>query len=191
MERFDVNPAPAPGSFTVLGTTYQIDAGGASLLSPVTLVFPYDPLKIPAGKTAADLTVAYYDGISWTELSGTVDSVAHTITVSSTHFSIWAVVAKVQSTGRPSPPCCASGLFINGVVRRGESLCAYPAKPLADSSWQLFNSAGQRVSTLSQAGTGVCLDTQSLVPGVYYLRAFSVFSDGSKAPSLHKVVILP
>jgi hypothetical protein len=190
VQRYTNNPAAGPSSFSILGATYQIDAGGIPLLLPVTLVFPYDPLDIPAGQTEADLTVAYFDGVSWTQLTGTVDTVAHTISVSTTHFSLWAVAVK-KLPGRPAPPSGVNGFFVHGAVQRGQDLCAYPSKPLLHSHWILFNAAGQVVSKLDASGPNACLQTGGLTPGFYYLKAQSEYSDGGQATDFKKLVILP
>jgi hypothetical protein len=95
------------------------------------------------------------------------------------------------ATPMASAPSGVSGFFVNPVVRRGEALCAYPAKTLSDSQWELYNSAGQKVGTLSQGGASVCMGTNSLAAGLYLLRARSSFADGSASDELKKVVILP
>jgi hypothetical protein len=195
IQRFASDPAPSPSVavFAVLGTAYQIDAAGMTFNpgQTVTLTFPYDPVALAlAGKSPSSLTMAYYDGVQWAELPGSVDTVAHTVTVHTSHFSVWAVVVKA-TPAVAAPPAGVSGFFVNPVVRQGEDLCAAPAKPLSDSHWQVFNLRGQTVAKLDQAGPSVCLQTGGIAPGVYFLKATSSFSDGSAGDDLKKIVILP
>jgi hypothetical protein len=190
------NPAPAPSvtAFSVLGTTYEIDAGGATLQAPVTLTFPFNPLSIPMGQTASSLTVAYYNGVSWTALSGVVDTINNTISVQTTHFSIWAVVLKPQAPGTPSTlpaPAGKSGFFVIPAVHHGDDICARASKQLSSSDWDLYNIAGERVAHLAFSGPNGCLGTSHLAPGFYFLHAKSQFADGSSATDLKKIVIQP
>ena len=178
----------------MLGTSYQIDAGGATLLQPVTLTFPYDPLLIPAGQDASSLTMAYYDGVTWTQLVGTVDLVAHTVSVTTSHFSVWAVVVKAPATHPPfvaHAPAGVNGFFINPLVQRGQPLCASPSKALSSSRWQLFNVAGELVGELSADGSSVCMETRRLASGLYLLRAQSQFADGTSSTDIKKIVLRP
>jgi hypothetical protein len=82
--------APNAASFSVSGSVFEIDAGGTEPSQPVTLTFPYTPV---AGQTPE---VAYTedDGSTWTELTGTVDTLTDpaTISVSVSSFSYWGVV---------------------------------------------------------------------------------------------------
>jgi hypothetical protein len=63
--------------------------------------------------------VAYYNGSVWTQVGGTVDTTAHTITVSVTHFSIWAVVAEALPTATASPTSTPSTLPIGAIAFTG------------------------------------------------------------------------
>jgi hypothetical protein len=59
-----------------------------------TLTFGYDPAALPrTAQPARDLTVlAYVPSVSaWLPVGGTVNAAAHTVTVSTTHFSDWAL----------------------------------------------------------------------------------------------------
>ena len=59
-----------------------------------TLTFGYDPAALPGtAQPARDLTVlAYVPSVSaWLPAGGTVNVAAHTVTVSTTHFSDWAL----------------------------------------------------------------------------------------------------
>ncbi len=103
VDRFDSSAAPsAQGQFQLLSKVYSIDAGGESLNGPVTLTFPYDPSEIIPPQQATDLVVAFYAGGVWSSLPTTVDTTLHTVTVSTTHFSLWAVAFAVVNTPTPT-----------------------------------------------------------------------------------------
>jgi hypothetical protein len=76
---------------------YDIDVTATSFTA--TLTFGYTESALTsAGITEDNITVAYYDsldteGYKWHTVEGTVDTQANTISVSTSHFSLWAVTS--------------------------------------------------------------------------------------------------
>jgi hypothetical protein len=74
-----------------VGPAWTIDLGSATLAKPVTLTLAYDPAVLPAGTDPSELLLAYQDPASgaWTPVATTVDPVAHTVSASVSHLSVW------------------------------------------------------------------------------------------------------
>jgi len=64
-----------------------------SLPGTVTLVFGYDESSIVSPFEESDLAIFHYTGGEWTELTGSIDEVGNTITVSVDSFSYFALGA--------------------------------------------------------------------------------------------------
>jgi hypothetical protein len=198
MQVYDTNVAPAPdiSTFTVLGATYQISATDAngytiepSAGSTETLVFPYNPADLN-GENPLDLEVSYYNGASWTSLTGTVNTAADTITVTTNHFSIWAVSLKTHAT--PVVPASETGRVAFGPVpaKQGDPLRIFFDKAPASGSFQVYNVAGERVAEDSFGSSGDSLRTASLAPGIYLARIVVSYQDGSSRTVLQKIIIV-
>lgn len=86
---------PTQGALQVsfMPDLYLIDSAGQEPQAgmSVTITLPYNPADIPAGYTPADLAISYFDGTQWVTLPVTLDTVNHTVTVVTNHFSWWAV----------------------------------------------------------------------------------------------------
>lgn len=194
----DVAPAPSLGQFTVQGNTFQItatDSNGNTLEpsagSSVTLTFPYDAQALAAaGESPSQLEVAYFDGTSWTSLTGTPNTLLDTITVVTNHFSIWAVVLKTPAT--PAVPVSEVGKAAFGPVpaKQGDPLALYFDRAPASGSFQVYNVAGQRVAEDSFGSSGASLQTGSLAPGIYLARIVVNYEDGSSRTELQKIIIV-
>ena len=85
----------------------------------MTLVFTYDPLNLPAGVEEARLTIARYDPVNdnWIQLASTVDTIAHTVTATTDHFSTFQVMAT------PVPAVVAPHRHCLSEPQRAEKLC--------------------------------------------------------------------
>jgi len=107
--REDDPPDPPEDADIVLA--YDLGPDGANFDPPITLTFSYDPADIPEGKDV--LVVAYYDEIAetWVYLEGEVDTVSKTITVSISHFTTFAIIA------RAAPPAPAAFSVTNLSVK--------------------------------------------------------------------------
>jgi hypothetical protein len=76
-------------------------------------------------------------------------------------------------------------------VKRGQPLCLYAPNPIVSSAWTVYNSVGQRLSTLSFGSeASQCMNTASLAPGTYFL-SLSVNTSAGTSSVWQKVSILP
>ncbi len=76
--------------FYDLTATY-LDGTPAQPLKPYTITLIYTPTN---GVNEASLALYYHDGTQWVkEASSRVDTVAHTVTATPNHFSLWAILA--------------------------------------------------------------------------------------------------
>ncbi len=109
--REDEPPAPPEDADIVLA--YDLGPDGATFEPAITLTFSYDPADIPEGKDV--LVVAYYDETAeaWVYLEGVVDPVTKTITVSISHFTTFAIIARAP----PPPPVPAAFSVTNLSVK--------------------------------------------------------------------------
>jgi hypothetical protein len=96
---FDVSlseePPPPPENGHIIGLPYEFKPEGATFDPPLGLTMMYDPADLPAGISAEDLVIAYYDQDTgrWVECSCTCDPARHCITASIAHFTSFAVIA--------------------------------------------------------------------------------------------------
>lgn len=89
-----VAPAAAPPAGVLPGTAYDLGPGGTLFAVPVTLAFTYDPAVVPSGTAAASLRLARAAGALWIPLADSaVDSVAHLLTGTVSHFSTFGATA--------------------------------------------------------------------------------------------------
>jgi len=87
-----LSPGAVPTGMTML--TQPVHISTKPFTGSGMLTFGYNPAALPqAAQPARDLTVlAYVPSVSaWLPVGGTVNAAAHTVTVSTTHFSDWAL----------------------------------------------------------------------------------------------------
>jgi len=89
------DPPSAPADANVIGVVFDIDADGATFDEPITITFTYDPDDIPAGLSAEDLVISYWDPVDarWVDLP-TVVGPDNTIIAEVDHLSIFAILAR-------------------------------------------------------------------------------------------------
>ena len=93
-------PAPPAGS-NIVGIAYDFGPSGATFSPPIPMTFTYNPANLPAGVPATSLVVAFYNTTTgqWVTLPGAVfDTVNNTITVSTSHFTTFALLASLNKT---------------------------------------------------------------------------------------------
>ena len=102
----DVDPSPPdpPEDAYIIGLAYDFWPDGATFDPAITFTWNYDPADIPEGVAEEDLVIAYYDEVlgEWVELPCEVDRPPLTASVS--HFTIFAIIARVA----PPPPAPAA-----------------------------------------------------------------------------------
>jgi hypothetical protein len=87
-----LSPGAVPAGLEML--TQPVHISTKPFTGQGTLTFGYDPAALPGtAQPARDLTVlAYVPSVSaWLPVGGTVEAAAHTVTVTTTHFSDWAL----------------------------------------------------------------------------------------------------
>jgi hypothetical protein len=100
-------PTPPAGRKTA-SRGIELQPSGVTFDPPAQITIPYDPAAL-GGEDPATLGVWVYQGGAWTLLGGVVDPVAHTVTISVSHFTLYAVMAHgeappPQSTMEPAAP---------------------------------------------------------------------------------------
>ena len=96
----------APTGGNVIGLTYDLGPNGATFAPPITLTFNYDPTKLAAGVNASSLVLAYYDTVAaqWVNLTNiVVDTVNHTVSADSAHFTPFAVISRAPAAASTTP----------------------------------------------------------------------------------------
>ena len=107
-------PPPPPEDAEIVGLAYDFGPDGATFEPVVTLTWSYDPADIPEDKDV--LVVAYYDEVAeaWVYLEGEVNTVTKIITVSISHFTTFAIIARAAP---PLPPVPAAFSVTNLSVK--------------------------------------------------------------------------
>jgi hypothetical protein len=85
----------AAGSGSVMiGQSYEIEPGGATFDGSANLVFRYSNSEIPADFPVNNLYIALWDpdAMTWTNLGGTADADAGTVSVPINHLSTYALM---------------------------------------------------------------------------------------------------
>jgi hypothetical protein len=169
------NPPEPPAGFTHLGGVYNVYAlvgGGITPVAfspPITLVFNYDPAKVPGG--ASNIIIAYHDpDKGWVQVEQPPGFIAEAGQAPAmvAHFTPFSVMAKL---GEPPTPARfqVRGLAINpSEVKVGEKVTI---------SGQLINVGGltgEHVLRVSIAGLMETYLAISLAPGQARELTFSV-----------------
>ncbi|HXB97460.1 MAG TPA: alkaline phosphatase family protein, partial [bacterium] len=77
-------------------------------------------------------------------------------------------------------------------AHKGTPICVYYERPVASSHWDIYNLAGQKVSSLDFGGqANPCWDSSAAAPGIYMIRSALKFPDGSGKTVWNKVILQP
>jgi hypothetical protein len=186
VSKYAAGSAPSTQSapqYQLLSSVYLINSGGVEPQAgaSVTITFPYNPADIPAGQTAANLVVTYFDGANWISLPTTVNTTNQTVTVVTNHFSWWAVVVSLNS---PTPtPVVQPGNGLKPVLypnpaTSGQVKIQLNLTATSDVKLQVYTTAYRKVRDVTiptvAAGTDVNLDlvdkaNATLADGLYYV----------------------
>jgi hypothetical protein len=93
-----VTSPPAPPSNRAIMSAYDFGADGATFTPAITLTMSYDPATLSEGASETELYIAYWDGSQWVALDTTVDTTAHTLSAEVSHFTTFAILAKLPPT---------------------------------------------------------------------------------------------
>lgn len=90
---------------SLVGYIYNFNPSGTSFSPPVTLTFDYGKIKLPAGVFPRDLAIGTFDSAAnaWILLESTIDEARHTVSISVSHFSFYAIFATVKPGPASTP----------------------------------------------------------------------------------------
>lgn len=88
------NPSSLPDFWSFVGVAYEFEPDSATFDPPITLTFTYDSTKLPDHFNEEKLFIASWDPEKkhWVRLEGQVDPHADTITITTSHFSAYAII---------------------------------------------------------------------------------------------------
>ncbi len=91
---------PSLASAKVVGTAFDFGPAGASFAKPVTVTLSFDPAKLPAGKSAANVLIytAPTGSSEYSVLEGLPADATH-VTANTTHFSTFVTGVPVEAAG--------------------------------------------------------------------------------------------
>jgi hypothetical protein len=113
-----------PAGAYLISTMYNAVPDRATFSPPAIIQYSYDPAAIPTDIDEHRLVIAYRDETSgqWTQLNSIVDTQAHTVTASISHFSDLAVFG-FKAEAPPPAAFQVSSLNISpGAVYTGEAV---------------------------------------------------------------------
>lgn len=101
----DLSPPRPADNTTFVGPAYRFEPAGAAFNPPVTFSWGYTLGSLPPGAREQDLVVAYYDVNTrkWVGLQSTVDVRSRVVTALVSHFTYFALVARITFTPAPVP----------------------------------------------------------------------------------------
>ncbi len=110
-------------SGTAVGTPFVFGPEGTTFSVPVTVTLPFDPAKVPTGKTSASIQIATapIGTTTFTLLPTTVVDTTH-VSAPTSHFSGFVPVIPQSSggSGCGSGGDCATGMIcVNGTCQAG------------------------------------------------------------------------
>jgi hypothetical protein len=88
---------PAPGGYTALSHGIELQPSGVTFSPPAVITFSYVDGEL-AGADPSTLGVWVFQDGAWQFLGGTVDPAAHTVTISVSHFTLYALMAGAPRT---------------------------------------------------------------------------------------------
>ena len=95
--------APATPANVKLVNAYNFGPDNTSFDPAINLTFKYDLAALPSGVTESNLYIGFWNGSSWTNLPYKVNTEAKTVTAEVRHFTIMALLGKVNSAPPPAP----------------------------------------------------------------------------------------
>ena len=133
-------PPPAPTSDTLVAAL-ELGPSGATFSTPVTVAMQYDPATLPSGAGEGDLIIAFYNTTAgaWVPLGNIViDTVHHTISCTTTHFTEFAVFYAPVTTATTATQTTTTATTAAGPV---VSFVNFSVTPQYDSTTNKLTSA--------------------------------------------------
>ncbi len=103
--RISIAPMAAPPAAPQLvpGTAFDFGPTGTQFAQPVTVDLHYNPAQVPAGVDPSQLRLYLRNGSSWSVVAGSsVDTAAHIVSGTTTHFSGYTVCAALCGGTAPA-----------------------------------------------------------------------------------------
>jgi hypothetical protein len=99
-----VSSYPTPPDGRTVIAAFDFQPNGATFDPAIQITITYDPSTLPSGTQPSDLVIAFFNTATghWEYVSGLVDPVAHTITYSISHFTVFAVMGAATSSVAPT-----------------------------------------------------------------------------------------
>jgi hypothetical protein len=90
--------APAPAGTVLVGSAFDFSPEGTTFAQPVTIKLPFDPALLPAGRTAASITIytAPRGSTQYTALPTTVSG--NSVQTTASHFTVYLPAAPVANS---------------------------------------------------------------------------------------------
>ncbi|MFC1954678.1 hypothetical protein ACFLVZ_02510 [Chloroflexota bacterium] len=89
-------PEPPPETAIIIAVDFGPD--GATFTPAITLAMSFNPDTLPKGMKVEDLYIAYWDGIGWQALPGTLDMGGKRLSVKISHFTKYSIMGKVSNS---------------------------------------------------------------------------------------------
>jgi hypothetical protein len=118
-----IDNVPASNAdWTMIGPTADIELSGTTFNPNAYLIFHYSDNALPEGIPATNLFIALWnqDTMTWTDLGGTVDTTAHTVTTPIKHLSIYTLMAGA----RPADISISDISLTSDEINPGETITA-------------------------------------------------------------------
>ena len=135
---------------------------------------------------------------SQTKTPSSTVTVTGTATQTATDPQLTQTSVVLSYTPTPSPtPAFLKSLVDHVVVgpvpaRAGQPICLGSNKGASSSNWEVYNTAGQRISSLGFGGeNSQCMQTQAIAPGIYYVKVKVEKSGGGTEDRWQKISIVP
>jgi plastocyanin len=176
-----IEPRPAPGVTVVPQATavpvVTLAAGGSNQYTWVYGISGTGTLSFSATGSGSDLAVCgactYRDSVA---CSGFMDVVQPSPTPTPTLSDPQLTQTSVALSWTPTPPYgqVAGDASLMGPVpvKPGVPLCAFakPSSGPADGTVEVFNSAGEHITSARVSPGDACVQTSSWAPGIYWLQ---------------------
>src|SRR3972149_10174401 len=88
-----------------IGTAYEFGPDGTTFNKPVTISITYDEASLPSGVIESDIKLGMITNNQWQEITNSVvDTVANIVSGTTSHLSIYGVIAVSNSGTEPAAP---------------------------------------------------------------------------------------
>jgi hypothetical protein len=106
-----------------------------------------------------------------------------------------ATLTAIALSASPTPAFAASGMprtvLAPCPVKQGDAVILYYSKAPSQSSWRIYNMAGELVSTGAYSGQEQAQwSTSKIAPGIYLARLEISYSDGSHETLMQKIAVV-